>query len=79
MRAIFYLTPLGRLGLTPLAAEQTDTLAAHLAGCGHSPAHVIAEHDTAGAFSESWQKHTGAASVPFWKTHKGCRTPHLGP
>lgn len=69
VRAVFYLTPLGRLGLTPLSAEQTDTLAAHLAGLGHSPAHVIAEHDTAGAFSESWQKHTGAASAPFWKTH----------
>jgi predicted GNAT family acetyltransferase len=69
VRAIFYLTPLGRLGLTPLPAEQSDTLAAHLAGLGHSPAHVIAEHDTAGAFSEAWQKHTGAESVPFWRTH----------
>ncbi|MFI1213182.1 GNAT family N-acetyltransferase [Streptomyces sp. NPDC020802] len=69
VRAIFYLTPLGRLGLTPLSAEQTDTLAAHLAALGHSPAHVIAEHDTAGAFSGAWQKTTGAASVPFWKTH----------
>jgi len=69
VRAIFYLTPRGRLGLTPLFAEQTDTLAAHLAGLGHSPDHVIAEHDTAGAFSESWQKHTGAVSAPFWKTH----------
>ncbi|MET8586627.1 GNAT family N-acetyltransferase [Streptomyces collinus] len=67
--AIFYLTPLGRLGLTPLSAEQTDTLAAHLAGLGRSPAQVIAEHDTAGAFSESWQKHTGAASEAYWNTH----------
>lgn len=69
VRAIFYLTPLRRLGLTPLSAAQTDTLAAHLAGLGHSPAHVIAERDTAGAFSESRQKHTRAASAPFWKTH----------
>ncbi|WP_062650111.1 GNAT family N-acetyltransferase [Streptomyces maremycinicus] len=69
VHAIFYLTPLGRLGLTPLSSEQTDTLAAHLAGLGHSPAHVIAEHDTASAFSKSWQKYTGAASAPFWKTH----------
>ncbi|GGU30214.1 GNAT family N-acetyltransferase [Streptomyces violascens] len=69
VRAIFYLTPFARLGITPLSAEQTDALAAHLAGLGHSPTNVIADHDTAGAFSESWQKHTGAASVPFWRTH----------
>ncbi|KOV76536.1 MULTISPECIES: GNAT family N-acetyltransferase [unclassified Streptomyces] len=69
VRAICYLTPRGRLGLTPLSAEQTDTLAAHLAGLGHSPANVIADHDTAGAFAESWQQLTGAAPVPFWRTH----------
>ncbi|MFE6485710.1 GNAT family N-acetyltransferase [Streptomyces sp. NPDC057757] len=69
VRAIFYLTPLGRLGLTLLSARQVDTLAAHLAGLGHSPASVIADHDTAGAFAESWQQHTGAASVAFWRTH----------
>lgn len=69
VRAIFYLTPRGRLGLTPLPAEQTDTLTAHLAGLGHSPSKVIADHDTAGAFAESWQRTTGAASSPFWRTH----------
>ncbi|MFJ5559128.1 GNAT family N-acetyltransferase [Streptomyces sp. NPDC093250] len=69
VHAIFYLTPGGRLGLTPLAAGQTGTLAAHLARLGHSPAHVIADHDTAGAFAASWQRHTGAASAPFWRTH----------
>ncbi|MFD7690678.1 GNAT family N-acetyltransferase [Streptomyces sp. NPDC059781] len=69
VRAIFYRTPRGRLGLTPLSAEQTDTLAAHLAGLGHSPSDVIADHDTATAFAEAWQRHTGAAPVPFWRTH----------
>ncbi|MFE2992936.1 GNAT family N-acetyltransferase [Streptomyces sp. NPDC059262] len=69
VRAIFYLTSRGRLVLTPLSAEQTDTLAAHLAGLGHSPSNVIADHDTAGAFAESWQRRTGAAPVPFWRTH----------
>ncbi|MER7874947.1 GNAT family N-acetyltransferase [Streptomyces solisilvae] len=67
--AIFYLTPRGRLSLTPLSTEQTDTLAARLAGLGHSPANVIADHDTAGAFAESWQQHTGTAPEPFWRTH----------
>ncbi|MBA2813750.1 GNAT family N-acetyltransferase [Streptomyces sp. KM273126] len=70
VRAIFYLTPRGRLGLTPLSVEQTDTLAAHLAGLGHSPSTVIADHDTASAFAESWRRHTGgAAPVIFWRTH----------
>ncbi|MFD5257679.1 GNAT family N-acetyltransferase [Streptomyces bobili] len=69
VRAIFYLTPRGRLGLTPLSVAQTDTLAAYLAGLGHSPANVIADHDTAGAFAESWQRCTGAAPELFWRTH----------
>lgn len=69
VRAIFYLTPRGRLGLTSLSVEQTGTLAAHLAGLSRTPSNVIADHDTAGAFAESWQQHTGAASVPFWRGH----------
>ncbi|MER6038531.1 MULTISPECIES: GNAT family N-acetyltransferase [unclassified Streptomyces] len=69
VRAILYLTPRGRLGLTPLGAERADTLAARLAGLGHFPADVIADHDTAGAFAEAWRRHTGTAPVPFWRTH----------
>ncbi|WP_405986958.1 GNAT family N-acetyltransferase [Streptomyces sp. NBC_00872] len=69
VRAIFYLTPRGRLGLTPLSAEQIDALAPHLASLGHSPSNVIADHDTAGAFAESWQRHTSAAPELFWRTH----------
>ena len=69
VRAIFYRTPRGRLGLTPISAEQAGTLAAQLAGLGHTPADVIADHDTAGAFAEAWQRHAGAAPVLFWRTH----------
>ena len=69
VHAIFYLTSHGHLGLTPLSVEQTDALAAHLAGLGHSPSTVIADHDTAGAFAKSWQRHTSAAPIPFWRTH----------
>ncbi|KUM78428.1 GNAT family N-acetyltransferase [Streptomyces curacoi] len=69
VRAVLYRTPRGRLSLTPLSAEQAGTLAAHLAGLGPSPCDVIADHDTATAFAEAWQRHTGAASVPFWRTH----------
>ncbi|MFJ9174052.1 GNAT family N-acetyltransferase [Streptomyces sp. NPDC102360] len=69
VRAIFYLTPRGRLVLTPLSVEQTGALARHLAGLGHSPSNVIADHDTASAFATSWQRHTSAAPELFWRTH----------
>ncbi|OQQ13340.1 GNAT family N-acetyltransferase [Streptomyces sp. M41(2017)] len=67
--AVFYYTPGGRLGLTPLSVQQADGLAAHLADLGHSPAHVIADHDTATAFAEAWQRRTAAVPAPFWRTH----------
>ncbi|MEU2624352.1 GNAT family N-acetyltransferase [Streptomyces sp. NPDC007157] len=69
VRAIFYRTPRGYLWVTPLSAEQTGTLAAHLADLGHSPSGVLADHDTATAFADAWQRQTGAAPVPFWRTH----------
>ncbi|WP_326751141.1 GNAT family N-acetyltransferase [Streptomyces hirsutus] len=69
IHAVFYLTSRGRLGLTPLSVEQTDALAAHLAVLGHSPANVIADHDTATAYADSWQRHTGAVPALFWRTH----------
>lgn len=55
--------------VTSLPAEQTGTLAAHLADLGHSPSGVLAGHDTATAFAEAWQRQTGAALVPFWRRH----------
>ncbi|MFF8960336.1 GNAT family N-acetyltransferase [Streptomyces sp. NPDC014894] len=69
VHAVFYLTSRGRLGVTPLSAERTDALAAHLAGLGHSPANVIADADTAASFADAWQRRTGAASALFWRTH----------
>ncbi|WP_018548443.1 GNAT family N-acetyltransferase [Streptomyces sp. LaPpAH-108] len=69
VRAVFYRTPRGYLGVTPLSGEQADSLAARLAGLGRSPSGVISDHDTASAFAEAWQRHTGAASAPFWRTH----------
>ncbi|GAA4788908.1 GNAT family N-acetyltransferase [Streptomyces ziwulingensis] len=69
IRAVCYRTRRGYLSLTPLAAERAATLAAHLTGLGHQPRGVIADHDTATAFAGAWQRHTGAAPVPFWRTH----------
>ncbi|MFI5520708.1 GNAT family N-acetyltransferase [Streptomyces platensis] len=48
------------LSLTHLTPEHTDTLAAHLAALGHSLPFVSADHNTATAFAEAWQRHTGA-------------------
>ncbi|MDN3351527.1 hypothetical protein [Actinomadura sp. DC4] len=67
VRAIFYRTPRGRLTLSALSAEQAGSLAAHLACLGHPPSGVVADHDTATMFAETWQPHTGAAPVPFWR------------
>ncbi|MEV7192555.1 GNAT family N-acetyltransferase [Streptomyces sp. NPDC093510] len=67
VRAVFCLTARGRLALTRLSAGQADTLAARLARLGHRPSHVIADDATADAFAASWQRHTSAAPVPFWR------------
>ncbi|CCH35686.1 GNAT family N-acetyltransferase [Actinosynnema sp. NPDC047251] len=64
VRATYFLRPTGRLSVTALAPEQADTLAAHLAELGRPLAGVTAEEDTATAFTEAWQRHTGATHVP---------------
>jgi RimJ/RimL family protein N-acetyltransferase len=61
VRAIFYRLPSHRLTLTSLPPEQADTLAARLADLGRPLSGVTADHDTATAFAEAWQRHTGAA------------------
>ncbi|MCB5910019.1 GNAT family N-acetyltransferase [Streptomyces pinistramenti] len=67
VRAIFYRPPSHRLTLTTLSLRQADTLAAHLTDLGHRLSGVLADHDTATAFAETWQRHTGAAPVPNWR------------
>ncbi|MFZ3598864.1 GNAT family N-acetyltransferase [Streptomyces sp. BH104] len=68
VRAVFYRRPSGHLWITPLSAAQVDTLVARLVDLGHSPPGVLADHDTATAFVEAWQRCTGASHVPFWQT-----------
>ncbi|WP_410667032.1 GNAT family N-acetyltransferase [Amycolatopsis sp. cmx-4-68] len=63
--AAFYRRPTGRLTLTALSPEQADTLAADLAGFDLSG--VTADHDSAAAFAEAWQRHTGVTAVPDWR------------
>ncbi|MFF7394240.1 GNAT family N-acetyltransferase [Streptomyces scabiei] len=68
-QAIFYRPPTRRLTLTPLSSERADALAVHLAGLGHTFAGVTADHDTATAFAEAWQRHTGATPTLRVRMH----------
>lgn len=60
VHAIFYRFPARGLTVTALTPEQADALAAHLIALGHSVPYVSADHGTAAAFAEAWQRHTGA-------------------
>ncbi|MER5990524.1 GNAT family N-acetyltransferase [Streptomyces viridosporus] len=60
VHATFHRLPHRGLGPSPLTPEQADSLAAHLAALGHSLPSVSADHGTATAFAEAWQRHTGA-------------------
>ncbi|KUN94930.1 GNAT family N-acetyltransferase [Streptomyces caeruleatus] len=59
VRAAFYRLSPRALCVTPLTPEQADGLAAHLSALGHSLPAVSADHGTATAFAEAWQRHTG--------------------
>ncbi len=58
--ATFYRVPPRSLSLTSLTPAQADALAAHLAGLGHPLPGVSADLQTATAFADAWQRHTGA-------------------
>ena len=65
VRAAWFRTPPYRLYLTPLTADQADSLAVHLAARGHSLPGVSGERETAEAFVEAWRRHTGATAEPY--------------
>lgn len=69
VRAAFYRLASQRVTLTPLTAEQADTLAARMARLGRPLplSGVTADHDTATTFAEAWQRHTGAVAVAHWR------------
>ena len=54
VHATFYRLPSRGLAPTSRTLEQADTLAAHLAGLGHSLPYVTADQSTASAFAEAW-------------------------
>ncbi|MDX3853305.1 GNAT family N-acetyltransferase [Streptomyces sp. AK02-01A] len=60
VQATFYRLPPRGFGLSPLTAKQADALAARLATLGYTLPSVSADHSSATAFAEAWQRHTGA-------------------
>ncbi|MFD7877160.1 GNAT family N-acetyltransferase [Streptomyces sp. NPDC059766] len=60
VRATFHRLPPRALAPTPLTPGQADSLAAHLAALGHPLPSVSADEQSATAFAEAWQRHTGA-------------------
>ncbi|MFF3502069.1 GNAT family N-acetyltransferase [Streptomyces sp. NPDC003247] len=60
VHATFHYLPPRGVGLSPLSPEQADSLAARLAALGHALPSAGADHGTAAAFAEAWQRHTGA-------------------
>ncbi|WP_371660737.1 GNAT family N-acetyltransferase [Streptomyces sp. NBC_00280] len=65
--AVFYrFTRRNLLSVTPLDPEQADGLADRLADLGHRLPGVSAEHGTATAFADAWQRRTGA--TPAFRT-----------
>ncbi|GHD13905.1 N-acetyltransferase [Streptomyces violarus] len=63
VRASFFRTPPHWLNLSALIPEEADTLAARLAALGQRLPGVNADRDTAAAFTEAWQRHTGATAT----------------
>ncbi|MFJ3672139.1 GNAT family N-acetyltransferase [Streptomyces sp. NPDC090106] len=63
VRAVWFRTPPHGIVLTPLAAEEADTLAGHLAGLGHVLPGLQADRGTAVAFADAWRRHTGAEAT----------------
>jgi RimJ/RimL family protein N-acetyltransferase len=64
VRAAYFRTPPHRLAVTPLAPEEADALAVHLAGLGRPLPGITGERATAAAFAGSWQRLTGATAGP---------------
>ncbi|MFJ4619696.1 GNAT family N-acetyltransferase [Streptomyces sp. NPDC088812] len=60
VHATFHHLPPRGVGLSPLSPEQADSLAARLAALGHALPSANADHGTAAAFAEAWQRYTGA-------------------
>ncbi|MCM1969895.1 GNAT family N-acetyltransferase [Streptomyces sp. G1] len=63
VRGAYFRTPPYRLNVTPLNADETDALAAHLVAVGQPVPGIIGTRETTSGFVRSWQRHTGATSA----------------
>ncbi len=63
VRGAYFRTPPYRLNVTPLTADETDALAAHLVAVGHPVPGIIGTRETVTGFVRSWQRHTGATAA----------------
>ena len=63
VRAAYFRTPPYPLNVTPLTAEEADSLAAHLAGLGCTVPGVTGERSTVDALARSWESRTGATAT----------------
>jgi hypothetical protein len=57
------------MGVTALTPEQADEFAVYHVALGHALSIVTAEHDTATAFAEAWQRHTGTTPTVRVRLH----------
>jgi predicted GNAT family acetyltransferase len=69
VQATYYRFPSRGVNVTPLTPEQADGLAAHLLALGHPLPSLTADHSTATAFAEVWQRRTGATPTPRVRLH----------
>lgn len=59
VRAALFRTPPQPLNTTAVTAGEADALAARLLGLGHTVTGVVAERETAAAFTAAWERRTG--------------------
>ncbi|MEU6552910.1 GNAT family N-acetyltransferase [Streptomyces sp. NPDC046915] len=59
VRAALFRTPPHPWNITPVTAEEADALAARLLELGHTVPGVLAERETAAAFTAAWERRAG--------------------
>ncbi|MFJ3304627.1 GNAT family N-acetyltransferase [Streptomyces sp. NPDC086549] len=74
VRAALIHTPPHQLNLTPLTADEADSLAARLLALGHPVPSVSGKTATAAAFAEAWERRAGATG----RIHQRQRLYRLG-
>jgi RimJ/RimL family protein N-acetyltransferase len=69
VEATFYRFPSRGMNVTSLTPEQADSLAARLTEMDRALPSITADEDTIAAFTEAWQKRTGATAASRVRLH----------